>query len=42
MRGHLACYCYFWNRPAGNLHGPCGRPGACGHHVGDPLFKWHY
>jgi len=29
-------YFYFQNRPAGNPRGPCGRPGARGHHVGDP------
>jgi len=22
--------------PVDNLFGPCGRPGACGHHIGDP------
>jgi len=29
----------FYNRPAGDLLGPCGRPGAHGHHVGDPCYK---
>jgi len=24
---------------AGNIHGPCGRPGARGHHVGDPWLS---
>jgi len=27
---------YFQNRPAGDQRGPRGRPGARGHHVGDP------
>jgi len=25
--------------PAGDLFGPCGRPGARGHHVGDPAVN---
>jgi len=25
--------------PAGDLLGPCGRPGARGHHVGDPCYR---
>ena len=27
------------NRPAGGPRGPCGRPGARGHHVGDPWCR---
>jgi len=29
-------------QPAGNQQGPCGRPGARGHHVGDPCSKSLY
>ena len=28
----------FLNGPAGDLHGPFGRPGARGHHGGDPCI----
>ena len=31
--------CYFQNRPACASCGPCGRPGARGHRVGDPCTK---
>jgi len=34
-----SCLCYCQNRPAGDLCGPCGRPGARGHHVGDPCSR---
>lgn len=30
---------YFWNRPAGNSCGPCGRLDACWHPVGDPCIR---
>jgi len=30
MWRHWPCYCHFQNRLTGNLHGPCGRPGARG------------
>jgi len=29
----------FLNRPSGDVDGPCGRPGARGHQVGDPYFN---
>ena len=34
-----SCLCYCQNRPAGNPHGPYGRPGVQGHHVGDPALN---
>jgi len=29
----------FLNRPSGDVDGPCGRPGARGHQVGDSYFN---
>ena len=31
----------FQNRPAGDQRGPCGRPGAREHRVGDPWYNEH-
>jgi len=39
MRRHWSCLCYCQNKLAGDPRGPCGRPGALGHHVGDPCFR---
>jgi len=39
MRRHWSCLCYCQNKLAGDPRGPCGRPGARGHHVGDPCFR---
>ena len=38
MWRHWSCLCYCQNRPVGDPRGPHGRPGARGHHVGDPCF----
>jgi len=32
----------FQNRPAGDKRGPCGRPGAREHCVGDPCSRWNW
>jgi len=31
--------CYCQNKPTGDPLGPCGRPGARGHQVGDPCYR---
>jgi len=35
----LIMFNLFWNRPGGDPRGPCERPGARGHHVGDPCYS---
>jgi len=35
-----SCRCCCQNRPMCDPCGPYGRPGARGHHVGDPWFRF--
>jgi len=42
MWRHWSRLRYFQNKPAGDQNGPCGQPGARGHHVGDPWSKWYW